>query len=276
MISNQKILCIIIHGSSEHKNRYEQFKTFLNEKNIDVFIEDLATHGGNLNQEKIHNFTYEEMEQSALKIIDDAVNKYPNHKYIIFGHSMGSFIVKDIVYSNKRIFDGVILSGTNNPKKIDMLLSHFVLKLGSKNKVNKFNNFLVFGFLNVKSKLKGNGNSWLSTDLQNQKNFINDEKCGNSFTNNSLIAMLKFIKNAQDKQILSNFKNKNIPQLIIYGKKDPVTNFGWDIKRMVKNQKKYNIKNQKIISYLNSKHEILFDVEYKKVEEDIIKFLNGF
>ncbi len=272
---NQKILCIIIHGSSEHKNRYDQIKRFLEEKNIDVYVEDLATHGANLNQEKIHNFTYKEMEKSALKIIDDAVSKYPNHKHIIFGHSMGSFIVKDIVYSNKRNFDGLILSGTNNPKKADMFLSHFVLKFGSKNKVSKFNNFLTFGLLNVKSRLKGNGNGWLSTNPKNQRNYINDEKCGNAFTNNSLVAMFKFIENAQNKEILRNFKNKNIPQLVLYGKKDPVTNFGWDIKRMIKNQKKCNIKNQKIISYPNSKHEILFDVEQKKVETDIIKFLNN-
>ncbi len=267
-----KKLLILIHGSKEHKDRYKNTINELNNNSIDVYTGDLATHGSLLKESK-HNFTFNEMLESALKIIDDAFIKYPKHEKIIFGHSMGSFIVKYITYNNLREFDKVILSGTNNTPTSLTNIGLFFTGIVRRNKVNKFNEFFSYGILNLRMKLKGLGNNWLSNYEEEVEKFIDDPLCANPFTNQSLNAMFKFIKYSGKKSILKNFKNKDIKQLILYGENDPVTNFGKDIKSLVKKQSKCGIKNHIVISYPNCKHEILFDIEKNKVDKDIVNFI---
>lgn len=267
-----KYVVSIIHGSKEHIKRYEGLIKELNNNGIEVVAHDLATHGENYKGEN-HNFSLEEMLDSALAIVDEAKDKYPDHKQIIFGHSMGSFIVKYIVYTNKRTFDGVILSGTNNPDMFVNEISLFLNGIGDADKVHKFNEELSYGALSLNSFIHGHGGGWLSTDEGNAQRFEEDPLCGNDFTNKSLKAMFTFIKESQSKEVLEEFKNKEIPQLLIYGKKDPVGNFGTDIKRLVKHQNKFGINNHKVIEYPNSKHEVLFDVDGQQATKDIIEFI---
>ena len=92
-------------------------------------------------------------EQDAKRIKE----KYKDYKHIIFGHSMGSFIVKHIVYSNLREFDGVILSGTNHPPKSAINFSLMLNGIGRKHKVHKFNEGLSYGYLSISSKMHGYG-----------------------------------------------------------------------------------------------------------------------
>ncbi len=268
-----KYVLTIIHGSKEHWRRYEEAIIKLNQAGIEVVTGDLASHG-ELFDGKYHNFTFNEMLKSAVKLVDEAKEKYPDHKQIIMGHSMGSFIVKYIVYMNVRKFDGVILSGTNNVGRtlanIAMLTTSF-----SKNKVWAINENISYGMLDRATKKRGFGDGWLSVDKENEEAFEKDPLCGNDFSNGSLNAMYKFIKYNGLGKTLKNFETKNIPQLLIYGTQDPVTNFGKDIYSLVKKHNKYGINNHKVIGYEGCKHEILFDVKKEQVTSDIIDFIKN-
>ncbi len=268
---NNKYALILIHGSKEHWKRYKDFIKELNSNGIEVITGDLATHGDKFEGEN-HNFRLEDMLDSALELVDEAKDRYPNHKHIIMGHSMGSFIVKYIVYKNLRHFDGVVLSGTNNVgsnlANIGMLTTCI-----SKNKVWRLNENVSYGMLSKASKKKGYGSNWLSTNEDNEKAFKDDPLCGNDFTNGSMNAMMKFIKGNQTKKTLKNFSLKEIPQLLIYGEQDPVANFGKDITSLIKRHKKYGINNHKVISYPDCKHEIAFDNLKDKVTSDIVEFI---
>ena len=269
-----KYVLTIIHGSKEYSNRYKDFMDFLQNQNIESFTGDLADHGKNL-RKNFHNFTFKEMLYSALKIIDETKLKFPDHKHIIFGHSMGSFIVKYIVYNNIRDFDGVILSGTNHLSKTLISLALLATKSFNKNKVSRINQYLSYGWLSFSSKLNGYGSSWLSYNEENQKSFANDPLCGKNFSNKSLNAMFLFIKLSGEKEVLQNFKHKDIPQLLIYGEHDPITNYGADIKKLVKAHNKVGINNHKVISYEKCKHEILFDNLKEDVSKDIVSFIKN-
>lgn len=269
-----KTVVILIHGSKEHSGRYKEFISHLNENNIEVMTGDLADHGQNFNG-YFHNFTFNEMLNSALKIIDKAKEEYPNHKHIIMGHSMGSFIVKYILYKNMRMFDATILSGTNHPSQILLDTAMFLSSRSEQNEVSSTNEHLCYGMLSIKSKFKRYGENWLSTDIENEIRYKNDPYCGNDFSSGSLYSMYRFIDLSKRELTLKNFKSKEIPQLIIYGKKDPVSSFGKEIRKMIKFHNKFEINNHQTICYENSKHEILFDVEKEKVVDDILSFITN-
>lgn len=265
---------ILIHGSKEHSGRYKEFISFLEEKNINVVTGDLASHGEFLIKNN-HNFTFDEVLDSVLLMIDKAIKDFPENELYIMGHSFGSIIVKYIVYKNIRKFNGVILSGTNNPSKFLTNLGVFLTGLGNQDKVSRFFEFSVFGVFKIKSKIKTGNKNWLSSDIDNFYMYLEDDLCNKDFTKKSINAMLKLIKESSSESTLLNFKDKNIKQMIIYGGNDPVPNFGKEIKRMIKIQNKYNINNHYVLEYKKSKHEILFDIEKENVFKDILDFINN-
>ncbi len=264
---------IIIHGSKEHSKRYKEFSNTIEEKGINLVTGDISSHGDKFNG-KSHNFTFDDVLDSALLIIDNAIMNNKGNKIYVLGHSFGSFIVKYIVYNNLRDFDGVILSGTNHMPSSLVKLGLSLSSKGNEEKVSKILEFMSYGILGVKSFFHNGTSNWLSTNKENFKSFKNDPLCGNPFTKKSLYSMFKFMELSQSIDMLEKFKNKELRHLIIYGKKDPVSNFGKEIKQMVKLHNKIGIKNNKVIEYKDSKHEVIFDNEKKKVINDIIIFLN--
>ncbi len=267
-----KYVMTIIHGSKEHSERYRDFRNELKRNGIDGDLGDLATHGQYYEGEA-HDFSFDAMLQSALDIIDETKEKYKDYKHIIFGHSMGSFIVKYIVYSNLREFDGVILSGTNNPSATVVNFSLFLNGIGRKHKVHKFNEGLSYGYLSISSKMHGYGKNWISSLDDEVQKFEDDPLCGHDFTNQSLKTMFTFIKRTQSKDVLKKFKNKKIPQLLLWGTRDPVGNFGKDVDRLIKKQEKFGIDNHISKAYFGSKHEVLNDQSREKVIQDIVDFV---
>ncbi len=268
---NKKTL-ILIHGSKEHFERYRDFISFLEANNINVVTGNLATHGdANLTN---HNFSLEEVVQSAMKIIKEAKDNYSEHKFYLFGHSFGSFIVKYIAYTNMEKFDGIILSGTNNPPRLLLNIGKLETSLWNKDKVSKFSEFSSYGMLDLKSKIKNKDKFWISSDPKVVQEFLDSPLCGKPFSKKALNAMYELILVSNNPKTLQTFNYKNTPQLIIYGKNDPVTNFGKDIKKMVKNQQKAGLATPQIMEYQNSRHEVLFDVEKEKVYNDILFFIN--
>ncbi len=262
---------ILIHGSKEHYKRYQDFITFLQKNNINVVSDNLITHG--IAELENHNFTLDQTIQSAMDIIERAKKNYPNSKFYLLGHSFGSFVVKYITYKNMENFDGIILSGTNDPSKFLLKTGKMVTSIGNQNKVSKFAEFASYGMLEFKSRLKNKDKFWGSNDQKVIQEFLDSPLTGKPFTKKSLNAMFTMILECNDLRTLKNFENKNLPQLIIYGKQDPVPNFGKDIKKMVKKQTKAGLVTPQVIEYQNSRHEVLFDLEKDKAYQDVLNFI---
>ncbi|NOQ50355.1 MAG: hypothetical protein GQ557_01650 [Mycoplasmataceae bacterium] len=273
----QKYILQLIHGASEHLGRYEEFISILNLNGITVYSDNLVSHGLEINsKEKVsfHSFTSKELIIRNLEVYQTIKDDFPNAIIILFGHSLGSFIAKFLVYNNLATYNKIILSGTNNPSKSLLLFSTGLLELSRREHISKLYNYIFFGSQGTKVKLKKYGIGWLSFDQENEKFFQDDPLSGNPFSNKALLSMMKILLNVTSSKTLNNFNDKQIPQLIIYGKKDPVSNFGKQILVLIKKQYKYNIYNQKIIGYDNSKHEILFDQQKTLVIKDVLEFIS--
>ncbi len=263
---------ILIHGSKEHYERYRDFITFLKSNNVKVISGNLATHG--IADLKNHNFTLDETIQSAMDIINKAKTGYPQDKFYLLGHSFGSFVAKYITYKNMENFEGIILSGTNDPAKSLLKLGKLTTSIGNQNKVSKFSEFASYGMLEFKTKLKNKDKFWGSNDQKVIQDFIDNPLCGKPFTNKSLHAMFEIILVSNSFKTLQNFEAKTMSQLVIYGKQDPVPNFGKDIKKMIKKQQKAGFVTPQVIEYQNSRHEVLFDLEKDQAYRDVLKFIN--
>ena len=122
-------VCIvqIIHGMAEYVERYEEFAAFLTEHNIVVVGEDHLGHGKSMGDNPPGYFCEKEPHKVVVEnvhILKDMIHEeYPDIPYVVLGHSMGSFIVRNFAHKYGKEVDGVIVSATGLQPKMIFLQS---------------------------------------------------------------------------------------------------------------------------------------------------------
>ena len=96
------IMLQISHGMCEYFKRYSEFATYLARRGILVFGHDHLGHGETAPTEAElgftaegggANFMVEDVHNLSLNMMDE----YPNVPLVLFGHSMGSFIAREVM-----------------------------------------------------------------------------------------------------------------------------------------------------------------------------------
>ena len=90
----------ILHGIAEFVERYDAFAEYLNSHGFLVVAEDHMGHGQSINGDGIqgyfHGGWFTAVEDS-MQLMADTKAAYPDLPYILFGHSMGSFMARTIL-----------------------------------------------------------------------------------------------------------------------------------------------------------------------------------
>ena len=145
------------HGIAEHIDRYREFMEFLAQNGCLVVANDHLGHGKSINGPEDlgffaardgWNYVLRDME----KLHDRTVKEHPGLPYVMFGHSMGSFLTRTYLIQYPGKYDAAILSGTGHQAKA-MVLSGYALasaavKLYGPRKVGEKLNAIAFGAYN--------------------------------------------------------------------------------------------------------------------------------
>jgi alpha-beta hydrolase superfamily lysophospholipase len=112
----------ITHGMAEHIDRYDEFASFLAENGVLAYGNDIAGHGKSIAPGMPKGYFGEKNGWDAIvqdmRTMRDLVkNDYPGIPFILFGHSMGSFLARTYAGRDGADFDAFIFSGTagSNP-----------------------------------------------------------------------------------------------------------------------------------------------------------------
>lgn len=281
-LKNPKMIVQICHGMTEHIRRYKDFALFLEKQGIRAFGMDNRGHGKTCEEEELRGHIAD--TEGDIKLIEDVytLNKYiraefPDKKVVIFGHSMGSLIVRNFLNEYSECVDGAVICGTTEPygikHRISMLLAKlFSAKNGSKK--SEFVNRLGFKGYNSRIKNRNSDFDWLTSDENEVEKYILDKDCGYLCTNMFFLDLLTLIKEASYKKNIANIR-KDLPILFVAGKEDPVGAYGKGVLKTYKIYKKVGIKNLKIKLYGKMRHEVLNEIGKEKVYLDIYNFLEN-
>lgn len=272
----------IIHGMSEHKDRYKHLFKYFSERGYLVVLKEHLHHGhNNIDQKKIGIF-----ENDFNQLIIDQVNYTKELKKLyletpiyILGHSMGSFIAQEHLKLCYNIVDGYIICGScyKTPFlwKLAEYLSFFMNKI-YKNKRAYFIKKLVF--LNSNSKVKSeyfyNENSWLSRDIEEVKTYCNDDLCDFTYSSSFYSDFFYFLNRLY---LPTSFEkiNRDLPIYIISGDMDPVGRYGKGVIQLKEFYERLNFKNVQYKLYPNARHELHNEINRDEVFFNIEKWLNN-
>ncbi len=261
----------IVHGMQEHARRYDEVSKHLNSVGLIVFASDLRGHGQTamLNNSLLgysDGDIFNEILLDQIIITDYLTNKY-KLPITLFAHSFGSFVAQRYIIENGFKIKNVILSGSTYTNSINFRLGNVVSRLSTFFRGKKRHAKLIEKMSTGKyGKQFSNGN-WLSSDDNVWQAYQADELCGRPFPNSFYLSMFK---NGNKNYV--NLKNIPyfLPILLINGTDDPMGSNDGIVKLFFtygKARKKVFFK-----TYLNSRHEILNDINKTEVYKDVGHF----
>jgi alpha-beta hydrolase superfamily lysophospholipase len=274
-------LLFLIHGSVEHAKRYDEFARILNKNGYLVVAPDHRGHG--LTAKESGVFSDFGSKNGFLRVIDDLeeildfiIKKYPNLPRYIFGHSLGSFMTRNLISIRGNDFEKVIISGSTWGNLLELksgiILSKIWGAFAGRNKANqKYNDFL---WKMINNKVKGNKGTldFINRNEQEVEKYIADPLNGNTMTIEFGIQMSVAILLVRKDVVFENTP-KNLKLLLTSGTDDPLANGGKDIKIIADKYKENGVKDVTIKLYEGARHEIINELNKEEVITDMINWL---
>lgn len=276
-VKNPKGYIQVIHGMQEHQNRYINLAIELNKAGYTVITSDMRGHGANCNE--LGYFSHKNGDKLLLDdqraITEYILQRYDCKKVIVLAHSMGTIITRNLIQTQYKNYEKVILIGYPNYQpimKLGLLLAKTIrLFKGSKYNSNLITNLSVGSFNKNISSPRTNLD-WLSYNEENVDLYIKDDLCGFPFKVGAFIDLFNLLCNMHK----PNRKlNSNLPLLLLAGKDDPCVGGEKGITNSKNALNQMGFNNLKEITFDNMRHEILNEKEYLMVIQQIINFLEG-
>lgn len=279
LLSEYKAVIQLVHGMEEHIGRYADFAEFLADEGYIVFGHDHLGHGNTAKIKRDFGYFSDkngwEILCKDIHIYQNAISSlYPDIPYILFGHSMGSLLVRTYVtkYSDK--LDGLIISGTSGQKfglSIVKSQTKIIEAFRGRRYRSKYIKNLVTGSFNRKFKPNLTEADWISSDEENVQKYLADPLCSSTFT---VLAYYELISGTQYLSRQKNInKTPNIPILIFSGDKDPVGANGKGVNRVYRMLKKAGVDDVTLKLFHNGRHEMLNEVNKDEVYDLIKRWL---
>ncbi|MBF0658411.1 alpha/beta hydrolase [Psychrobacter sp. NG25] len=278
-----KATLLIVHGMAEHSGRYAEFAQFLADHGIAVATYDHLGHGQTVKTEADLGFFGDEHPvQSLLKDViimaDTLKNRHPDVPHFVLGHSMGSFIIRNVLKHHAGTFSGAILMGTadaNPLTKVLLPVNKILAKVASR-KQNPVFAKVMNKVLNSKleDRISSSEFAWLTEDPAAIEIYEADPLTGFDFTNNGFMTLFSLMETGLNKNWATTIA-KNFPMLFISGEDDPIGDMGHGIRKIVTRLNKKNFSNVDIQLYPNMRHEPLHEKDHEIVYQDILEWIES-
>ena len=276
-------VCIlqIVHGMVEHIGRYEEFAQTMAKKGILVVGDDHLGHGLSVKAGEPMGYFCKEDADTVLvrdehrlkKIMQE---KYPGVPYMILGHSMGSFILRNYLMRYGSGIDGAIIMGTGMQPKHRVIFGWLLATIAGILRGPKYvcKNFdrMSLGTYNKKFNVPGDSGSWISANPENVKAFKADPLCDFVFTANGFQTLMRLIWNLYDTEKLKKMP-KDLPVLFVSGKDDPVGDYGESVEKVFHSFEELGMEQVQLKLYPGDRHEILNEADREDVYGDIYRFI---
>lgn len=270
----------IIHGIAEYVERYDDFANYLNSLGYLVVAEDHMGHGKSIGTEGTQGYFnggWMAAMEDSYRLLTETRQKYPQLPYVLFGHSMGSFLARTLleVHPDSGIAAAVICGTGWQPALLlrsGLLMCKLICKKdGEKNPSSTLQN-LVFGSYNQRVEHPRTPFDWLNRDKRAVDAYMADPLCGFVASGGLLRDMLGGIAFIQKKENLEKM-NRELPVFFIAGGDDPVGNYGKGVRQAADAFEKAGMKHVSVRVYPLCRHEILNEINKQEIYEDIARWL---
>lgn len=275
-----KAVLQIVHGIAEFVERYEDFADYLTNLGYVVVAEDHMGHGQSINGDGIQGYFHGgwfTAVEDTMQLMHDTMAEYPDVPYVLFGHSMGSFMARTILckYPDCGISAAIICgTGWQPAFALPALIKvvDAICKKTGETIPNEKLQGMVFGSYNKKVEHPRTPFDWLSRDKEIVDAYIAHPLCGFTASCGLLREMMKGIHYIEQPRNLANMK-KDLPVFFIAGGDDPVGSYGKGIHQCAEAFRKAGMTDVSVKIYPLGRHEILNEINKEEVYGDVVRWI---
>lgn len=269
----------LVHGMSEHRRRYLPFMRTMAKRGWICVIHDHRGHGESVRDASDYGHFHDD---TATYIVEDVhqltylmKKKYQGLPYVLFGHSMGSLVVRNCIKKYDYELDALIVCGSpsKNPLAIvGQLLAHVMMKWKGDYYRSPLIQRIAFGSYNKRFHHVESENSWICSHPEVVRDYDNDEGCGFVFTLNGFENLFKLIRRTYDEDGWVMLR-KDLAILMIAGSEDPCIGNEQKFQNACACLRRVGYLHVEHKLYPGMRHEILNEHGKEEVYEDIAAFV---
>ncbi len=267
----------ICHGMVEYIERYDEFASYMCEQGYCVIGHDHLGHGKSINTEADYGYFPEQDgnrfvigDVQQLRVMTE--KEHANLPYLMLGHSMGSFLLRQYLTMYGEGLAGAVIMGTGYQPMAVLVAGQQLCRITAFFKGwryrSKFVDNLSFGGFNKRFEPGETARDWVTSDRKLCRKYVEDPLCMFRFTLGGYYQMFEGMKVLARKESIERIP-KDLPILFTAGMDDPVGAFGKNVKKVYKKYKDAGIEKTAIKLYAGSRHEILNETNREQVYEDL-------
>ena len=270
----------IVHGIAEFVERYDDFANYLNSQGYLVVAEDHMGHGKSVGKGGIRGYFHGGWEAAVadtLQLMKDTMAEFPGLPYVLFGHSMGSFMARTILakYPDSGISAAIICGTGWQPGpvlKIGQGICKLLCRDGAAELPNEKLQAMIFGGYNARVEHPRTDYDWLTRDEKIVDDYVANPLCGFTASEGLLRDMLSGMEYIQKPKHLERMK-KALPVLFIAGGDDPVGNYGKGVEQTAAAFRKAGMERVDVKIYPLCRHEILNEINRRDIYQDVAAWI---
>lgn len=270
----------IVHGMSEHVERYAPFAEFLVGRGFVVCANDHVGHGKTAGERDLGHMP---LANGADVLVEDVhalrekvCERYPHARHVMFGHSMGSFVTRVYLTRHADGLSAAILCGTGQQPRIQTVagrvITRLIAQIRGERHVSRFVDSLGAGAYGRAIKDARTDVDWISSDPDVVDEYIADPLCGQPFTVGAYATLASLVADATDARLARRVP-KDLPLLFVAGAEDPVGDCGRGVARAVDEYRNAGVRLVEMGIYPGARHEILNEPCREAVWHDVEEFL---
>lgn len=271
----------IVHGMAEHVGRYDAFARFLAEQGFVVCAADHLGHGKSVaSLDDLGNLPVDGKEiliEDVHELRKTVTARYSRQTpYVLFGHSMGSFVVRAYLARYGEGVAGAVLCGTaQQPLLLSKAGNALARFLAARKGVAYRSSFLDNLGVGAYAKQIDNPRTqhdWICTDSQVVDAFIDDELCGVMFSVGGYATLTDLTGEIATLSCASRVP-ADMPVLLVSGSEDVVGGCGSGVEATAALLRRGGVGEVEVKLYEGMRHEILNEPGRQQVYTDIVDWI---
>lgn len=275
----------LVHGMQEYIGRYEEFARFLTDKGYLVVGHDHLGHGESVRDSGHLGYFCKKRSSETLvadmhQVTDMTKRAYPELPYFIFGHSMGSYLLRRYLTVYGAQVDGAVICGTGSVPdyvcRVGMLCCSAIAMFRGWHYRSSFVKKMTFGksYEAFCTDDSDPTNSWICGNPEVIRRYYQDPLCTFDFTLNGFYGLFATVCYDEQERYVKRIP-LDLPVFMIAGAQDPVGDAGVGVKRVYRQYKKAGLKDVTMKLYEGARHEILNECNRADVYADIWEWISN-
>jgi alpha-beta hydrolase superfamily lysophospholipase len=277
-VDRPKAIVQIFHGMAEHGARYERLAQALAGAGYATYVHDHRGHGRSIAEgmpagHMADSDSWNRIVEDAHGINREIAKLQPGVPIIVLGHSMGSFVLQQLLFEHPGDMIAAALSASNGKPPPIAIVGKLVARIErarvGKRKPSPILQRLTFGEYNKAFAPARTEFDWLSRDPVEVDRYVADPLCGFAVSTQVWIDMLAGLDRIANPSNVAKVP-KDKPLYLFAGSRDPVGDFGKGMKRLHDAYKRAAIFDVRLRLYPEGRHEMLNEINRQEVTDDLI------